>query len=144
MRAFVIENGLVVNLIEVANLSVFPNLIDANTVDGNGITGDIGYGYSNGIFTTPAPVVTIPQVVSKVAAELALIEAGLEELPDTYFATLVGNPKKKAQALWRLNAVVKITSPILQAAIDAQVITQEQVNALFVRANEIDNTELNT
>lgn len=138
MRAHIVKDGVIVNTIVVDSLDFLPDLVSAE----NG--GSIGDDYSNGIFTTPAPVVTIPQVVSKVAAELALIEAGLEELPDTYFATLVGNPKKKAQALWRLNTVVKITSPILQAAIDAQVITQEQVNALFVRANEIDNTELNT
>ena len=86
--------------------------------------------------------VEVPQEVSKVAAEIALIEAGMDTLPSTYFATLSGIEKKKAEALWDKNPVVKIYSAFLQVAISSGFITQAQVNALMIRAKEIELTEL--
>lgn len=47
MKAHVIENGVVVNTIEVESLDFLPNLVEATE-------GNIGWSYSNGVFTAPA------------------------------------------------------------------------------------------
>jgi len=46
MRAHIIENGVVVNTIEVESLDFMPNLIEATQ-------GGIGWSYANGVFTAP-------------------------------------------------------------------------------------------
>ncbi len=46
MKAHVIENGVVVNTIEVDSLSVMPNLVEATE-------GSIGWLYADGVFTNP-------------------------------------------------------------------------------------------
>ena len=51
MKAHVIENGVVINTIEIESLGVIPNLIDAL------IGGTIGDLYQDGKFITPTPVV---------------------------------------------------------------------------------------
>lgn len=50
MKAHVIENGVVVNTIEVESLEFMPNLVDA------ALGGGIGDRYENGTFVTPPPV----------------------------------------------------------------------------------------
>jgi hypothetical protein len=47
MRAHQIENGVVVNTIEVESLDFMPNLVEATE-------GGIGWTYANGVFTQPA------------------------------------------------------------------------------------------
>ena len=51
MKAHVIENGAVVNTIEVDSLDFIPNLVEATE-------GGIGWSYSNGVFTAPADEIT--------------------------------------------------------------------------------------
>ena len=51
MKAHVVENGLVVNTIEVDSLDFMPNLVEANE-------GGIGWTYANGVFTAPAIEIT--------------------------------------------------------------------------------------
>ena len=51
MKAHVIENGVVVNTIEVESLDFLPNLVEATE-------GGIGWSYSNGVFTAPADEIT--------------------------------------------------------------------------------------
>lgn len=46
MKAHVIENGVVVNTIEVDSLGLMPNLVEATE-------GSIGWSYANGVFTAP-------------------------------------------------------------------------------------------
>ncbi len=46
MKAHVIENGVVVNTIEVDSLNVMPNLVEATE-------GSIGWLYADGVFTNP-------------------------------------------------------------------------------------------
>lgn len=50
MKAHVIENGVVVNTIEVDSLDFAPNLVEA-------VDGGIGWSYADGVFT--APIVTV-------------------------------------------------------------------------------------
>jgi hypothetical protein len=48
MRAHLIENGVVVNTIEVKSLDYMPGLVEATE-------GGIGWTYANGMFTAPEP-----------------------------------------------------------------------------------------
>jgi hypothetical protein len=51
MKAHVIENGVVVNTIEVESLDFLPNLVEATE-------GSIGWTYANGVFAAPANEIT--------------------------------------------------------------------------------------
>lgn len=51
MRAHVVEDGVVVNTIEVDSLDFMPNLIEATE-------GGIGWSYSSGLFTAPEQAVS--------------------------------------------------------------------------------------
>ena len=51
MKAHVIENGVVVNTIEVESLDFLPNLVEATE-------GGIGWSYADGVFTAPVVVVS--------------------------------------------------------------------------------------
>ena len=47
MKAHIIENGLVVNTIEIDSLDSMPNLVEATE-------GEIGWSYADGVLTAPA------------------------------------------------------------------------------------------
>lgn len=59
MKAHVIEDGLVVNTIEVDSLEYMPNLVEATE-------GTIGWAYSNGVFTPPPDTRTNEEVAEDV------------------------------------------------------------------------------
>lgn len=61
MKAHVIENGVVVNTIEVDSLDFLPNLVEATE-------GGIGWSYANGIFTAPASDITDEEKAASVRA----------------------------------------------------------------------------
>ncbi len=63
MRAHVIENGVVVNTIEVESLDFLPNLVDGES------GGSIGDLYENGQFIKPEPVVDPLEYQRQRAAE---------------------------------------------------------------------------
>lgn len=77
MKAHVIENGKVVNTIEVKSLDFMPNLIEATS-------GGIGWDYINGQFVDnrPAPVVVEPPAPTKeqLLAELQALTAKINAL----------------------------------------------------------------
>jgi hypothetical protein len=77
MRAHKIENGVVVNTIEVESLDFMPGLIDA------GPGGSIGDHYENGVFTTPV-VAPAPEPVAptkeQLLAQLNSIQAQIQAL----------------------------------------------------------------
>jgi hypothetical protein len=72
MRAHQIENGVVVNTIEVTSLDVLPNLIEATE-------GGIGWTYVDGVFTEPVvvtpPAPTKEELLAQVQALTAKINA---------------------------------------------------------------------
>lgn len=59
MKAHVIENGVVVNTIEVDSLDFLPNLVEATE-------GSIGWSYANGVFTAPVVVVSDEEAAQQV------------------------------------------------------------------------------
>jgi hypothetical protein len=76
MRAHVVENGVVVNTIEVDSLDVIPGLIEADI-------GGIGWSYVDGVFVDnrPAPEPTSPPTKEQLLAQLQALQAqiiGLE------------------------------------------------------------------
>ena len=101
------------------------------------------YTYSGGVFTqVPAAPPPVPQSVPKWAALAALIDAGMDTLPDTYYQSIpAGKQRKLAQAKWQQKPELSIKSPILLAAIAGGIITQSQVDALMIQAAEIARTE---
>lgn len=59
MKAHVIENGVVVNTIEVESLDFLPNLVEATE-------GAIGWSYSDGVFTAPTVTVSDDEMAKQV------------------------------------------------------------------------------
>lgn len=75
MRAHQIENGVVVNTIEVESLDFMPGLLDAE----NG--GSIGDTYENGQFITPEPDSAVLIEANVTRAKLALVDSDWSDLP---------------------------------------------------------------
>ena len=75
MKAHVIENGVVVNTIEVDSLDVIPNLVEATS-------GGIGWTYENGVFVhPPLPAeVTNGPTKEELAAQIAALSAQIQAL----------------------------------------------------------------
>jgi hypothetical protein len=82
MRAHVIENGVVVNTIEVESLDFLPNLVDA---ENGGTIGDL---YENGQFTTPQP--------DEAVAAAAIREQRNQKLKDSDWTQLADSTADKA------------------------------------------------
>jgi hypothetical protein len=59
MKAHVIEDGVVINTIEVDSLDFMPNLVEATD-------GGIGWSYVDGVFTAPVVVVSDEDVAQQV------------------------------------------------------------------------------
>lgn len=75
MRAHVIENGVVVNTIEVESLDFMPGLVDAEN------EGSIGDTYENGQFIKPpAPPAEPAPTKEQLMAELAALTAKIQAL----------------------------------------------------------------
>jgi len=75
MKAHHIENGVVVNTIEVESLDFMPNLVEA-------IEGSIGWSYANGVFTAPAPEVSTQPALTKeeLLAKLQELQTQIQSL----------------------------------------------------------------
>ena len=63
MKAHIIEDGLVTNTIVVDSLDFMPNLVEATE-------GDIGWSYSDGVFTAPVITLTAEEIRSLRDAKL--------------------------------------------------------------------------
>jgi hypothetical protein len=126
MRAHVIENGVVVNTIEVESLDFMPGLVDA------AIGGSVGDLWDGHIFTKPPP--EIPQSVPMVAAHVALIKAGYIAAVEAYIAAIPGQDGEIARAYWQRSQTLDRNNPLVLAAIAAKVMTADQVDQLMIAA----------
>ena len=63
MKAHIVENNVIVNTIEVDSLDFMENLIEATG-------GTIGWSYTDGVFSPPAPVFTEEQIRTERDAKL--------------------------------------------------------------------------
>lgn len=76
MRAHIVENGIVVNTIEVESLDFMPGLVDAEE-------GGIGWKYENGVFTAPPeepPVPSVTPTKEELLVQLQALQAQINAL----------------------------------------------------------------
>lgn len=106
MRAHVIENGVITNTIEVETLNFLPNLIDAS------VGGSIGWGYTDGVLTEPAPISEpVPDSVSMSQARLQLLSLGSYATVNAAIATT----PEEAQIEWEYATEVSRANPLVPA-----------------------------
>jgi hypothetical protein len=128
MRAAIIENGVVANIIEADNLGVFPGLVDATGAD-------IGDLWDGSVFTKPPPLPpVVPASVSRAQALAALSNAGLltqaQDAANASTNPLVPIFWDNAQTFDRTSATVAT----LGAALG---LTDAQIDSLFIAASTI-------
>lgn len=128
MRAHVIENGFVVNTIEVENLEVFPNLIDAEE------GGQIGDAWDGENFTSPQPVVEVPKAVTMRQARLALLMAGKLSYVNSAIASMSGVQGEAARIEWEFSNEVQRAQPLVAALAPVLGMTSEELDQLFITA----------
>lgn len=87
MKAHLIENGIVVNTIEVESLDFMPNLID-------GSIGGIGWEYINGELIEPTPIIEVPQTITPRQLRLQLLALTLLDEVEALCAT------DRAMSIW--------------------------------------------
>lgn len=122
MRAAVIENGIVTNIIEVDALDVFPGLVDAAGAH-------IGDTWNGAAFSRPAAVpAPVPTSISPAQARLALDAFGLLDKVDAAVAVA----DKKTQIVWAQATSIERHSPTVAAMAAALGLTDAQIDALFI------------
>lgn len=127
MRAHLIENGTVINTIEVESLDFMPGLIAATE-------GSIGWLYDGKALTPPpAPPVPVPQIITIRQARLALLAAGL--LDDVN--TAVAAASKSVQIEWEYVTELRRDWPTLIALAGSLGLTGVQVDELFIAASKM-------
>ena len=133
MRAHIIENGKVANTIEVESLDFIPGLVDASN---GGKTGD---NYADGVFTTPEPVIVIPEFVSMAQARKALVMGGITMASvDAATTAIVDDAARElAQIDWEYEIVVRRDSPLVSTLGTSLSLTDTQIDALFVSAVDL-------
>ena len=134
MKAHVIENGYVVNTIEVANLGILPGLVEATQ-------GGIGWAFDGVSYTAPALLIDnsgadsiVPDEISMRQARLALLEAGLLGA----VKNAIDTSANEALAIeWEFASVVKRDSITVKSLISILNLTDAQVDDLFIAAETL-------
>jgi hypothetical protein len=129
MRAHLIQGGAVVNTIEVDSLDFIPGLIDAS------LGGSIGDLWDGETFTKPAPVVVVPQVVTRRQAKQALLLADKLSLVQPAIDAIL-DPTQRAliQIEWDESLEFERTRPSLIAMGTAIGLDSAGIDALFITA----------
>lgn len=128
MRAAIIQNGVVTNIIEVESLSQFPGLVEAT----GAAIGDL---WNGSTFAKPVPSAPIvPEWVPMLDAHLTLIDAGLYDQVDAYFAGLTGTQGAKDRAFWLRAQKVRRDDPRVEAMRVQLQKTHAEIDALFIDA----------
>lgn len=128
MKYAIIENGKVVN-VAVSDEPLADNWIQSDVAQ----IGDI---YDGSTFTTPEPVIEVPESVPALNAMIAIDNAGLSsafqawvDSPDRTFVEKAYFAKAEH---WRRN------SPNVAAGGAALNLTDKQIDDLFIAASQID------
>ena len=130
MKAHQIQNGVVINTIEVDSLDFLPNLIEATT-------GGIGWTWDGETFTAPpAPPTPIPQSVTRRQARQALLLAGLLS---SVQAAIDGIPdpiqRGLAQIEWDDSQAFERDRPLLIALATALGLDSAELDQPFITAS---------
>lgn len=130
MRAHVIENGVVVNTVEVESLGVLPGLVAAQANEG------IGWLYDGSNFTSPpSPTPSVPTEVTMRQARLALLDAGLLANVQPAINSLNEPDKTKAQIEWEYSNALQRSNPFVTTLGTALGLDNEALDNLFIQAN---------
>jgi hypothetical protein len=124
MRAAIIENGTVANII----------LVDSLDGQIDGANANIGDTWDGATFTTPAPAVTVPPAVTMRQARLALLGAGMLSTVNTAIAGMQGAQGEAARIEWEYARDVLRDSALIGGLMPALGMTSEQIDALFIAA----------
>lgn len=128
MKAHQIQNGVVINTIEVESLDFLPNLIEATT-------GGIGWLWNGTTLTPPpAPPTPIPQQVTMRQARLALLSAGLLSGVNDAIAALPSPQKEAALIEWEYSGEVQRHNGFVSLLAPSLGLTEAQIDALFIEA----------
>jgi hypothetical protein len=121
MRAAVIEDGIVSNIIEVQSLDVFLGLVSAAGAH-------IGDAWDGKKFTSPAPVTPVPPSISPAQARLALLGAGLLDQVEA----AVAGADLATHIAWAQATSIERDSPTVAALSAALGLSAAQLDALFI------------
>jgi hypothetical protein len=127
MRAAVIENGVVTNVILVEALDVFPGLVDA----ANAAIGDT---WDGSTFSTPAPRIVVPASVTMRQARLALLGAGVLATVNAAVSGMPGTQGEAARIEWEYARDVLRDSPLIAGLMPTLSMTEAQIDQLFIAA----------
>jgi len=124
MRAHVIENGVVVNTIEVDSIDFLPNLVEASS-------GAIGDTWDGTQFTSPPqPPTPVPTSVTMRQACRALLAANLLDDVEALVATL----PREYQIEWQRAGTVERSNPLVEIVRQQKSMTAAQIDDLFISA----------
>lgn len=129
MRAHVIENGVIANIIVVAALDALPGLmlIDADLHPGN-----IGDGWDGAqVIPAPVPPEPVPTEVTMRQARLALLGAGLLTNVDAAINAMPEPAKSAARIEWDYSSAVQRHNGFVQQLGPALGLTDAQIDDLF-------------
>lgn len=127
MRAAIIENEIVVNVVLVDDLGALPGLID-------GSGADIGDTWDGTSFTTPGARVVVPSSVTMRQAKLALRRAGMLAAIDAAVAAMPGDEGDDARIEWQYGKDVERSSPLVASMMPMVGATPSQIDELFILA----------
>lgn len=128
MKAHIIENGIVVNTIEVESLDFMPNLID-------GSIGCIGWKYENGeLIEPPKPIVPIevPQTITKIQAMKQMKVIGKWETFKTVLAS-----DEDINDEWLLSDNLNRTYPLVLGIGQMFEFTDTDLDNFFIEASKL-------
>ena len=124
MRAAIVKNGVVQDLIIVSSVGDFPECIACPDHVSIGMAIDAPY-------VEPSPLAAvIPQRVEMAQARLALLESGYLSAVETAMASM----PKSAQIEWEFRSHVARQSSLVSAMQSLLQLTDQQVDELFVLA----------
>ena len=132
MRAHVVENGVVVNTVEVESLGVLPGLVVAQGNEG------IGWSFDGHAFTAPPPPPpVIPQSVTMRQARLALHANGLLASVQPAITALPEPQRTQAQIEWDYSNGLERGNAFVATLGAALGLNAAGIDALFVQAAQL-------
>lgn len=132
MRAHVIENGVVVNTVEVDSLDVLQGLVAAQGNEG------IGWSFDGHAFTAPPPPPpVIPQSVTMRQARLALHASGLLASVQPAISALPEPQRTQAQIEWDYSNGLERGNAFVATLGAALGLNAAGIDALFVQAAQL-------
>ena len=125
MKAHIIENGIVVNTIEVESLDFMPNLID-------GSIGGIGWKYENGELIEPEIIIEVPQTITPRQLRLQLLTIGLLDEVEA-----LCNANREMQIWFEYSLDFQRSHEMIEAMAVQLGLTQDDMDTFFIEASKL-------